>query len=262
MPINSFQSLILQLLKKSRNPESYVAGGTVIQRREDSLRYSSDIDFFHDTDEAVTFAFESDRETLAKNGFGIDVVISQPSFYRAIISRGSDQLKLEWVRDTAFRFFPVINDDQFGYRLHDIDLAINKCLALANRTEIRDILDIVEIDTKVLPLALCVWAACGKDPGFTPDLMLNMIQRHAIITPDLLALEQLRKELDPVKFKIEFNRLLDRTKKILPQLDPKDIGCIYIDQHGEVLHDIGEIHNKKVTKHYGTVKGSWPRVVN
>lgn len=260
MPLSSFQRQVLLLLKKSRNPESYVAGGTVIQRDAASLRYSADIDFFHDTDLAVTTAFQSDRATLLEHDYAFDVLISQPSFYRATISRGQNQLKLDWVRDTAFRFFPVMDDPEFGYRLHDVDLAINKSLALANRSEVRDVLDIIELDSKVLSLAGCVWAACGKDPGFTPELMLDLIQRHAIITPDLLALEALRKPVDPKKLKSDLMRLMTQARAVTQTLDPADLGCVYIDKSGSVLRDLGRIKSKDVTRHFGTVKGSWPRL--
>ncbi|MBM4250607.1 MAG: hypothetical protein FJ146_01380 [Deltaproteobacteria bacterium] len=100
--------------------------------------------------------------------------MAQPSFYRATVSKGEDQVKLEWVRDTAFRFFLVVKDDVLRYRLHDVDLAINKCLALANRSEVRDALDCIELDRDALSLAASIVAACGKDPGFTPELMLEL----------------------------------------------------------------------------------------
>lgn len=81
MPLSSFQRQVLLLLKGSRNPESYVAGDTVIQRDAASLRYSSDIDFFHDTDLAVTTAFQSDRATLLEHDYAFEILISQPSFF-------------------------------------------------------------------------------------------------------------------------------------------------------------------------------------
>lgn len=260
MPISPFQKKVLSLLKRSRNPESYVAGGTAIQRREDSIRYSRDIDFFHDSDEAVTQAFSSDRSVLLENGYAVEQAISQPSFYRVIISKRDESLKLEWVRDTAFRFFPVIEDKDLGFRLHDADLAINKCLALANRTEVRDILDIIEIDSNTLSLAGCVWAGCGKDPGFTPDLLLEMIQRHAIISPDKLTAEALAKPVDPQRLKKDLLAALERAKQSIPKLDPQDIGCLFLDKRGNVLPD-PTAATKASLRHFGSVKGSWPRIV-
>ncbi len=56
----------------------------------------------------------------------------------------------------------MVEDDDFGCRLHDVDLAINKCLAFANRSVVRDALDIIEMDQKVMSLTAMISAVCGK----------------------------------------------------------------------------------------------------
>ena len=130
-----------------------MAGGTAIHQEKDSLRYSQDIDLFHESDEAVTKSFKKDKKILLENGYRVKELITEPSFYRALVQKGKDSLKLEWVRDTAFRFFPVLEDPELGFRLHPIDLAVNKCLTLANRTEVRDLLDILVLHEKTTPRA-------------------------------------------------------------------------------------------------------------
>lgn len=262
MPITAFQKKILNLIKSNRSPDSYVAGGTAIQRAPDSLRFSDDIDFFHDADQAVTEAFQSDRATLMSAGYSFDIQISQPSFYRATVNKAGEQIKLEWVRDTAFRYFPVVDDEDLGYRLHDVDLAINKCLALANRSVVRDALDIIELDRNALSLSAIVSAACGKDPGFTPDLMLEMIQRHLTFTPDQLAAESLTKPVDPVKLKKDLLALLERTRKTLQKIPAKNIGCLFTDKKGHVVKDLSKLNLTQHTPHFGSIRGSWPRVVD
>jgi hypothetical protein len=262
MPITAFQQRVLTLLKSNRSPDSYVAGGTAIQRNSESLRYSEDIDIFHDTDKAVTDAFQSDRATLLAAGYSVETQISQPSYYRSTIGKDGQYLKLEWVRDTAFRFFPVVEDNDLGYRLHDIDLAINKCLALANRSVVRDALDIIELDRKLISLPAMISGACGKDPGFTPILMIEMMQRHMTFTPHELAAESLTKPIDPVKLKKDLLKLVDRTRKVIDKLSADEIGCIFVDKEGRVLKELTDLDRKKHRAHFGSVKGSWPRIVN
>jgi len=262
MPITAFQKKVLNILKSNRSPDSYVAGGTAIQRAPDSLRFSDDIDFFHDADQAVTEAFQSDRATLTSAGYSFDTQISQPSFYRATIGKSGEQLKLEWVRDTAFRYFPIVDDEDLGYRLHDIDLAINKCLALANRSVVRDALDIIELDQKVLSLPAIVSAACGKDPGFTPNLLLEMIQRHITFTPDQLAAESLKKPVDPIKLKKDLLSLLEETRKTLQAVSAANIGCLFTDKKGNVVKDLSKLNQTQHTPHHGSIRGSWPKVVD
>jgi hypothetical protein len=261
MPLTKFQKQVMGLLRTNRNPESYVAGGAAINRSADSLRYSADIDIFHDADLAVAQAYESDLQALTKAGYTVDTHIAQPSFYRATISRGSEQVKLEWVRDTAFRFFPVIEDEELGYRLHDVDLAVNKCLALANRSEVRDALDCIELDRDVLSLAAMICAGCGKDPGFTPELMLDMIQRHINFSPDALAAEDLAQPVDPKVLKKTLLNLISKTRDILTHLDPTDLGYVFIDAKGRVVKDLDHLDSAKLSRHSGSVRGSWPRIV-
>jgi hypothetical protein len=58
-----------------------------------------------------------------------------PYFFRAVVTPGDQQLKLEWAVDSAYRFFPVIQDTEMGWRLHDADLASRPTSALAPPVE-------------------------------------------------------------------------------------------------------------------------------
>ena len=87
-------------------------------------------------------------------------------------------LAIDWAADSAFRFFPIVQDPLLGWRLHHFDAATNKALTLAARTETRDYIDILELHRQ-FPLAAICWAACGKDPGFTPLSLLSMMRRFA-----------------------------------------------------------------------------------
>jgi hypothetical protein len=60
-----------------------------------------------------------------------------------------ETMQLEWVADTAFRFFPAQRDDLLGYVLHPVDLATNKAAAAADRREPRDIVDLVTIHENI-----------------------------------------------------------------------------------------------------------------
>ena len=79
-------------------------------------------------------------------------------------------------------FFPIERDPQLGWRLHLFDVATNKALALSARSETRDYVDIVELH-KRYPLPAICWAACGKDPGFSPLFLLKMMKRFARLDP-------------------------------------------------------------------------------
>ncbi len=175
MPISSFQSRVLRVLAERRDPESFVAGGVPINRQ--GPRYSSDIDIFHDRAERVAIAAEGDAQALSDAGFDIEWERRMPVLHTAIVRRGAERTRLDWVTDSDYRFFPAMRDVDFGYVLHIADLAVNKLLAAVGRREPRDIVDLVTIDEKFLPLGAIVWAAVETAPGFTPEGLLAELSR-------------------------------------------------------------------------------------
>jgi hypothetical protein len=104
-----------------------------------------------------------------------------------VISREGDSVLLQWLRDTAFRFFPLVQHPELGLALHPIDLATNKVLALVGRLEVRDWVDLIECSERLQPLAYLAWAACGKDPGFSPLAILEHAARTARYSNDEVA---------------------------------------------------------------------------
>lgn len=196
MPLSEVQGRVLRLLAANRSPESYLAGATVLHQGENTPRYSLDLDYFHDLADSVATSAETDAVTLQAAGYTVTWLLRTPTFHRAVVRVDDENLRLEWAQDSAFRFFPVQADPLSGYRLHEADAATGKCLALAGRSESRDFVDMLHLDSTYLPLGALVWAACGifqfvsriaegdteKDPGYTPDLLLEHANRHACYT--------------------------------------------------------------------------------
>ena len=178
MPLSNFQSRLLRLLAAHRNPESFVAEAAPLAR--EGSRFSKDIDLFHDRENAMQEAVNADTAVLQQEGFAIEWIRRFPTIFTAIVRAGDDGTLLEWVVDSAYRFFPAIQDDLFGYVLHPADIATNKALAAAaGRREPRDIIDLLAIHARTLPLGAVVWAACAKDPGFSPEGLIAEIRRNA-----------------------------------------------------------------------------------
>ncbi len=103
---------------------------------------------------------------------------------------------MEWVFDSAFRFFPVEPDLDLGWRLNFWDVATNKVLALAGRSEVRDLVDVVYLHEQHLCLGALAWAAAGKDPGMTPEAIIHWARRNAIYRPEDLSDLQLSAPLN------------------------------------------------------------------
>jgi hypothetical protein len=177
VPLSNLQKEILRTLAAHRNPESYVAGSTPLHR--DGPRFSGDIDIFHHREERVAAAAADDAATLTAAGFLVEWLRQEPGIHAASVRSRGETTKLEWLRDSDFRFYPAAPDELFGYTLHLIDIATDKALAAAGRQAPRDALDLIYIHEQHLPLGAVIWAAVGKDPGYSPESLIAEIRRNA-----------------------------------------------------------------------------------
>lgn len=193
MALTEFQRTVCRLIAQNRlaSEGSYVAGGAALNTLLDAPRLSRDIDLFHDTEEALRVSWGRDRNLLSENGFEITLIRQSEAYVEALISKRGQEVLLQWLRDSAFRFFPLLPDDELGAVLHPFDLATNKVLALVGRLEIRDWIDVQTCSEKLQHLGLLAWAACGKDPGFSPGAILSEARRSSHYTAE---------EMEPLDF--------------------------------------------------------------
>jgi hypothetical protein len=263
MPLGSFEREVLRVLAANRNPDSFIAGATVLHQRDDSPRRSEDVDVFHDLPEALANAFEADSTALRAAGFEVEPVGRvQPDFRRALVRRGGSQTKIEWVQDAAFRFFPVEPDPELGWRLNFWDAATNKALAMAGRQKLRDFLDCLHLHQAHLHLGALTWAAAGKDPGLTPEFILDWALRGNRFYPGDLADVRLNKPLDLVATKQAWFTAVQEARELVARLPAAELGCFYLDASGKpVVPDPSSPEFAKLTRHYGRVKGALPRIV-
>lgn len=261
MPLTAFQSKTLRLLAARRTPESFLAGGTVLNAGPETPRYSRDVDIFHDVEASVAANAEADAALLQEAGYGVEWLLRQPMFQRAMVVYNSNRLKMEWVFDSAFRFFPVEPDELAGWRLNIHDAATNKMLALMARSEPRDYLDVLFFHQKRLSLGALCWAAAGKDPGVNPFMILQESQRNTHFRP-----EQFR-EIDPTvpldlkEWKATWIQATRDAEDLLEKLPAEEVGCLYLDaQNRPVTPDPASREFPKLRRHFGSVRGAWPVV--
>ena len=260
MPLTEFQAQLFKVISANRNPESYVAGGIVIHRNQDSSRYSKDIDLFHDTAEALATSAELDSEALKRAGYLCDFSMRQPLFYRAEVAKDGERVRLEWAADTAFRFFPIVPDDVLGYRLHDADVATNKVLAAAGRQKVRDFIDLIHLDQTYISMGVAIWAAAGKDDGYTPELIIDQLRRNSLINPATLDGVKFAQPADAVALKQTWLNCLQKAEALIATLPSDSFGCLFLDGSGQPPR--GEVFDPSWAPHYGSVKGAWPKVID
>ncbi len=262
MPLGKFESQVLRVIAHNRTPESHVAGATILNREENSPRVSRDIDLFHDTEDVLMQAFQTDVESLTAETYQVTVQNDSPSFKRALVSKDNQTTRIEWARDSAFRFFPAEPDPHLGYCLNCWDAATNKVLAAAGRAAIRDYVDLLHLHAHTLSIGALVWAAAAKDVGLSPGFILEEMQRMQKYPAEEYLKLHMVKLCDPVHLKkiwLEAMREARELFDILMDLEAP-YGCFFLGKDGAPQTPTAEtLPNLK--PHYGSRRGCWPRIV-
>lgn len=262
MPLTPFQQELLAALAAEPTDERYLAGGAAMHFAPHSDRYSDDLDFFHDSEERVARAFAADRQRLEQSGYGVEIELSLPGFVRAIVHRGDTATRIDWAQDSAWRFLPLVRDPLGGLLLDPIDLAINKALTLAGRDESRDFVDILYAHRNVLPLACLAWAAVGKDPGFTPLSLLELLKRRGRYRPEEFTRLHLAAPFDLPAAKATWLAALAEAERFANERPPGEAGCLYwsVALRRFVVPDPGRtLAAQELVPHFGAPGGVVPR---
>jgi hypothetical protein len=260
VPLTDYQATVARLLSANRSFDSYLAGGAAILIEPNTSRFSGDLDYFHDSEARVAEAFTVDRRLLEANAFSVEVDLNQPGFIRAIVRRAGEATKLDWSRDSAWRFMPTVRDERVGFLLHPVDLAVNKVLALAGRDEPRDVVDTLYLHRTVLVLGALCWAACGKDPGFTPLSLLELLRRRGRLRPEDLARLDLVEPLDLHAVKRDWLEALDSVNPFVSSRPPEEIGCLYYSASLRAFVDPRQVPD--AVPHFGRPGGVLPRIAD
>jgi hypothetical protein len=171
--LTPIQKRVLKILLSTRNEHSYIAGGSALNI--DFSRLSRDIDIFHDAQELCNLTAKADLQLLQKHGIAVVLKRQINGFTKAEAFDETGKTEIDWSWESSWRFFPAQVDDVLGYKLHPLDLATNKLLAMVGRKMPRDYYDVCTLIQNGFPIAECVWAMCSKDPGYTPYTTLDAL---------------------------------------------------------------------------------------
>lgn len=265
MALPKHQIAVLRILaeRRKRGGESYVAGGVALNQVLGASRVSRDIDLFHDSDEALAASWTEDRQSLLADGFSVEPIRESSPLVEALVGKDGEQVLIQWARDSAYRFFPLMEDAILGLTLHPLDLATNKVLALAGRLEPRDWVDMLACHARLQPLGYLLWAACGKDPGYTPDFLLAEAARQRYAQAELEALAFDAPPLDAAALGRQWKTAVAEARSLIPVLPIAQVGRCVLTNNGqlysgnpvELERDLtaGQIHF-----HAGKIGGVWP----
>ncbi len=260
MPLTDYQYEIGRLLARNRSEDNYLAGGAAILLQPNTKRISQDIDYFQDSVERVATAYEADLQTLLAHEYSVEPEIVLPGYIRAVIRSRDQAIKVEWARDSAWRFMPVIASEEFGYQLHPIDLATNKVLALAGRDEARDLLDTLHLHKQVLTLGPMIWAAVGKDPGFSPLSLIEILNRRGKFHPEEVARLHVTEPLDLQDLKADWLAALNSADAFVRSRPPDEVGCLYYSPGLQKFVDPNRDDITDAVPHFGQLEGVLPQI--
>jgi len=170
------------------------------------------------------------------------------------------------VRDSAYRFFPLIEDDLLGLTLHPFDLATNKLLALAGRSVPRDWVDTITCAEQVQPLGLLAWAANGKDLGLTPLFILDMGMRTRYCQEELDVAIVNHGDYDLAELSRSWHEMIWRARETVALLPPDQVGKAVMNADGTLFSGTNDelseaLKTGSLTFHEGTIGGAWPRII-
>lgn len=268
MALTDLQRRICRLLadERKRSGESYVAGGVALNELLAGTRKSHDVDVFHDTEAAVAATWQHDRETLGAVGFDVTLVRERPAFIEAQVRDDTETALVQWVQDSAYRFFPLVEHDTLGLTLHPFDLATNKLLALVGRREVRDWIDVVRCHEVLQPLGYLAWAATGKDPGLGPLAIIEEAARSTRYTQgEVETLDFEGPAPNAAMLSLQWHRAIAEAREIVRALPSAQIGRCVVDRQGHLEKASpealpGELKAERVAFHEGRVRGAFPEI--
>jgi hypothetical protein len=254
MPLNRLQSHVLEVLAAGRSPESYIAGGVALNRQ--GPRFSDDIGIFQDSEQRLEAAALADEKALSDAGLKLTWKKIVGGKRDAEVEGLGDRMRLEWVHDSAFRFFPAQPDELFGYVLHPVDLATNKASAAADRREPRDIVDLVTIHEGILPLGAVVCAAVGRFPGQSPEEMLSEITRHSRFTAEEFRVLATERPIDVPELHRRIRTMIEDAQVFISRIPSDAVGFVFLDAGKPVQPDVEALASYE--RHSGASGGVWP----
>jgi hypothetical protein len=172
------------------------------------------------------------------------------------------------VHDSAYRFFPLLRNDELGLVLHPFDLATSKVLALVGRVEPRDLVDTLTCDREVQPFGYLAWAACGKDPGFSPASILELATRsNRYSEAEIRSLDFEGEAPTAAGLSRRYKDALVAGREIVARLPGEEAGKAVLTREGLPFRggsaDLKDaLASGGIVFHAGSIRGTFPRLVS
>jgi hypothetical protein len=181
LPISRLTQLQRDVLHAffSNEKRFFLTGGAALAGFYLGHRVTDDLDLF--TEEQAT-ALQDARRTLEEiaRSFGatIEPLADTPGFKRLLLRREGEQIKIDLVQDAQQLLPKVVLD---GITIDSAEeITANKLTTLLSRSEIRDLVDLRELEAAGHTMESALPRAAEKDRGLTPGQLLEVLSEIRI----------------------------------------------------------------------------------
>lgn len=169
----------------SRENRFYLTGGAALAGFYLGHRETNDLDLFTLENE-IENGFAIAREVAQTLGAIIEPIQTAPDFRRLLVKRGDEGVVVDLIREYVFQLEHEKREIN-GIRIDSPEeILANKLCALLSRSEIRDLVDVRELEKAGFDLENALQVAGKKDTGLTPAQLgwvLNQITFGDNLTP-------------------------------------------------------------------------------
>ena len=152
--LTKFQEKLLRQISQisAIKDNFYLTGGTALSAFYLKHRYSEDLDFFTTVPLAVKRVIPLFIQLVGKLQAKIEIHRRFNTFIESTITSPENELtRVHFAEDTPFRLEQIIYNQDYGIYVDSlIDISCNKFLALFERHEMKDFVDIYFLDKEVI----------------------------------------------------------------------------------------------------------------
>lgn len=172
--LSELQLRVAAIVNKLPEAEDFVlAGGGALVARGDVDRTTRDLDYFAQSADQVPRLHAALERALTAAGLAVTTVRASGGFVRMVVVEGASTTEVDLAYD--YRLLPPEEID-IGRTLAAEELAIDKVLALFDRAEARDFIDLAAVVDR-WGLAYLCGRAKDKDAGFSTELLADQLER-------------------------------------------------------------------------------------
>jgi hypothetical protein len=150
-----------------RENRFFLTGGAALVGFHLFHRETHDLDLFTLEDE-IEKGFSTVMETARELGASVEAIQTSPDLRRLLLRRGTEAIVVDLVRERAVQLVtekPVID----GIRVDPPEeILANKLCALLARSEVRDLIDVRQLEIAGYRIEAALPVAALKDTGLTP----------------------------------------------------------------------------------------------